>query len=66
MLKPIRQILKERDEMSDEDINALFNETREMFNEYMGQGDTFSAEDICAEQFGLEPDYLFDKELNLI
>ena len=33
---------------------------REILNEYLEAGETAAAEDICAELFGLEPDYILD------
>ena len=35
-------------------------EARDQLNSYLANGDLISAEDICEEFFGLEPDYLFD------
>ena len=54
----IKQILMRRDGMSEEDAYDLIADARESFNRYLEDGDFSSAEDICAEWFGLEPDYL--------
>jgi len=39
---------------------SLISEAREQFNEYVSNGDFDSAEEICADYFGLEPDYLVE------
>ena len=57
-MKSIKQILMERDEMSEEEAEDLIEEAKEALLEYLDDGDIFSAENICEEFFGLEPDYL--------
>jgi len=54
----IKQVLMRRDEMSENDADELIEEAREQLMLYIDEGDMESAEDICSEFFGLEPDYL--------
>lgn len=55
MIDRVIRILEERDGMSIEDAKNLIDETREMILQ-----EPEDAEQIMAEQLGLEPDYLFD------
>jgi len=54
----VKDILMKRDNMSEEEALDLIEEANEAFDDYMCEGDIDSAMDICAEYFGLEPDYL--------
>ena len=49
-----------RDGLDAEDALALIAEAREQFNLYLEAGDIEGAEQICADYFGLEPDYLHE------
>jgi hypothetical protein len=53
----IKTIIMRRDGMTSQEADDLIAEAREDFYERIEEGD-FSAEDICEEYFGLEPDYL--------
>lgn len=55
MISKVLKILQERDDISLEDAKDLVDETREMIIR-----EPEDAEQIMAEQLGLEPDYLFD------
>lgn len=57
-MRSIKEILMSRDGMSEQDAIDLINDAKEQFNIYIEEGDLTSAEDICSEYFGLEPDYL--------
>jgi len=57
-MKSIKQVLTERDDMSEEEAEALIAEASEQFHRYLQQGDLDSAYYICEEYFGLEPDYV--------
>lgn len=59
-LETIREVLRRRDDMDDADIDELLAEAREEIQ------DGADPEEVLAETFGLEPDYLFDRELDLI
>ena len=56
--KSILQILMTRDKMTKTEAQELISDAREVFDEYLADGDICSAENICEEYFGLEPDYL--------
>jgi hypothetical protein len=53
----IKQILIRRDNMTANEADSLIEEAKKDFFERI-ERDDFSAEDICEEYFGLEPDYL--------
>lgn len=50
------KILMERDGMSRSDAKELVDETREL----LLSSDTWEADEIMADQLGLEPDYIMD------
>lgn len=56
MLDTIRSILRTRDQASEADIDALFTDATDDI------ADGVDPEDVLADTFGLEPDYLFDAE----
>lgn len=60
MNKTIAQILMERDDATKEEADNLIASAREQLHEYISEGDTEAAYDICQEWFGLEPDYLLE------
>ena len=59
-MSEIKKVLMERDNMSSEDADDLIRDAKETLQEYLEDGDFSSAEDICAEFFGLEPDYIME------
>jgi len=56
-METIREILKRRDGASDSECDEMLGEARERIL----NGD--DPEEVCEEEFGLEPDYIFDDEL---
>lgn len=58
-LGTIREILARRDGLSKEEIDEALEEARERIQE--GK----DPEEVLAEEFGLEPDYIFDDELGI-
>lgn len=50
------RILMERDEMTREEAEETLEDVREMLSE----ADPWEAEDIIADELGLELDYIFD------
>ncbi len=54
----IKEVLIRRDKMSKEEAEDLISEAREALQSYLNEGDISSAEDICAEYFGLDQDYI--------
>jgi hypothetical protein len=57
-MESIKEVLMRRDKMSEEEAEDLISEARETLQSYLDEGDISSAEDICAEYFGLEQDYI--------
>lgn len=55
-LETIRQVLRRRDDMSEAAIDELLANAREEVAEGA------DPEEVLADYFGLEPDYLFDAE----
>ena len=55
-MEKIIKILMDRDGLDYEEAKSIVEETREMILE----SDVMEADQIMAEQLGLEPDYLFD------
>lgn len=60
----IKQILIERDGLSEVEADQLIDEAKNDLMERLGEGDM--PFDICEEWFGLEPDYLDELMINLI
>ena len=56
--KSIKEILMERDGLSEQEAEDLIEEAKEDMFDRLDQGDM--PVDICEEWFGLEPDYLDD------
>lgn len=54
MNESLKQVIMRRDDVSSEEADVLINEAREAINE--GE----DPEEVLAEFFGLEPDYIFD------
>lgn len=52
----IKDILMKRDNMSAEDAEALIEDAKTDLHERLAAGEM--PDDICAEWFGLEPDYI--------
>jgi hypothetical protein len=50
----LKRILMERDELSSKEADELISQARQMIL------DGEDAEEVLYEEFGLEPDYLFD------
>ena len=56
----IKSILMKRDGMTESEADDLISEAKDMLQQYIMEGDLSSAEDVCADYFVLEPDYIFD------
>jgi len=63
-MESIKEVLIRRDSMTEDDADELIAQAKDALIEYVNSGDMNSAEEICAEYFGLEPDYL--EELMLV
>jgi hypothetical protein len=55
-MQSIREILMERDSMTEEEADELIEEARNDFHSRLINGEM--PDDICSEYFGLEPDYI--------
>jgi hypothetical protein len=60
MRKGIKEVLMERDGISETEAEQLIQEAQEALEDGLFSGDMDSAENICEEYFGLEPDFLDD------
>lgn len=56
----LKRTIMRRDELTEEEADALIQEAKDALATYLDEGDHASAEDICEEFFGLESDYIFD------
>ncbi|GAA5521520.1 hypothetical protein LQ318_07195 [Aliifodinibius salicampi] len=57
-MKNIKEILLQRDNLSEKEADDLIREARDQMDRYLQRGDIDSAYHICEEYFGLEPDYI--------
>ena len=56
----IKDILMRRDGITEEEANELIKDAKEQLQEYLDEGNTEAAYEICSEYFGLEPDYIME------
>ena len=59
-METIKQVLMRRDGLTKESADELIADAKATLDAYFQEGDLESAENICEEFFGLEPDYLFE------
>ena len=59
-METIKEVLMTRDDMTPEDADDLIAEAQAEFDSYIAEGDVGSAEQICSDWFGLEPDFLIE------
>jgi len=59
-MKTIKEILIERDGLTEEEADQAIEEAKEIMNNYIACGDISYAYEICEECFGLEADYIFE------
>ena len=59
-MESIKEVLINRDGMSSNEADELIEEAKEAMNEALESGSICEAENVCAEFFGLEPDYLIE------
>jgi hypothetical protein len=59
-METIKEVLMERDGMSECEALDLIHEAQDDFNYCIESGNLDSAEQICSDWFGLEPDYLIE------
>jgi len=56
----LKTTIMRRDGLTSEEANDAIKEAKAALMDYLEKGDSCSAQDVCGEYFGLEPDYLFD------
>ena len=56
----LKQTIMKRDGLTSQEANTAINEARILLLQYLAEDDQESAENICEECFGLEPDYLME------
>ena len=59
-METIKEVLMTRDDMTAGDADDLIAEAQAEFDNYIAEGDVGSAEQICSDWFGLEPDFLIE------
>ncbi len=59
-METIKDILIRRDDMTPKDAHNLILAAKKKLAAYLADGDLDLAENICAEFFNLEPDYIFE------
>lgn len=60
MRKSLKEVLMERDNLSEYEAEDLISDAKRAYQEYIGDNDLEGAYNICEEYFGLEPDFLDD------
>ena len=60
MVDKIKDVLMERDGMSEEEALKEIDKAKRRLNNYLNNGDIEAAGEVCSECFGLEPDYLME------
>jgi len=56
----LKQVIMQRDDLTSEEADNLIAEAKTALIGYLDNNDLTSADEICEEYFGLEPDYIFD------
>ena len=59
-MENIKTILMHRNGVSAKEAENLIDNARNQLHEYLAEGNTEAAGDICEEFFGLEPDYIME------
>ena len=59
-MNSIKEILMRRDGLTEAEANDEIAEAKDQLDEYLRDGDLASAENICQQYFGLEPDYVME------
>ena len=57
-METIKQVLMRRDNLTEDEADELIEEAKEDLQTRLSSGEM--PEDICADWFGLEMDYIFD------
>ena len=59
-MKTLKEVLIERDGLTANEADAQIDQARNILLEYIDAGANEEAYNICADLFGLEPDFLQD------
>ena len=59
-MNKIIEILMKRDGMTKEEATSHYKAVKADINDAIANGDSELVEDLMAEEFGLEPDYIMD------
>ncbi len=59
-METILEVLIRRDSITENEALSLIDEAKEAIYEYLEDNDEDAAYNVCAEFFGLEPDYLIE------
>ena len=59
-MNTIKEVLMRRDGLTAQEADESIAEAVALLADYLERGDLTSAEDICAELWGLEPDYIME------
>lgn len=62
-MKPIKQTLMERDDLSEEDVKKLLKECLSEMKAAIKNGEPEEADEIFRDYTGLEPDYIFELDI---
>jgi len=60
MMETLKEVLMRRDGMTEDEAEDAIFDAKEQLQEYLETGDIEAAEEICASEFGLEPDYIHE------
>lgn len=58
MAKGIKEVLMKRDGLTEEEAEDRIEDARDKLHDLLAKGREDLAYEICADHFGLEPDYL--------
>jgi hypothetical protein len=59
-MSELKDVLMQRDNLTSAEADEQITEATAALNELLAAESTEEAHNICADMFGLEPDYLFD------
>lgn len=59
-METLKEILMSKFDLDEKTADDELSFARELVENYIADGDFASAEDVMADQFGLEPDYVLE------
>jgi|TARA_R100000900_G_scaffold124615_1_gene99056 hypothetical protein len=60
MADSLKSVLMQRDQLTSDEADDQIQDAQRQFDLYLEDGNLTGAEQICAEYFGLEPDYVIE------